>query len=121
MLTLVGLKQNYGSIKEFDDLRKNNEYFATNKIGCYISRYDMNSKFSQKNVERFLGSKISPFLLNYSSLFTDRSSEGEILDYILQARTLTNEDSPDFQFYKTLKDTTDRIDKLRKDIEFRRI
>ena len=81
----------------------------------------MNSKFSQKNVERFLGSKISPFLLNYSSLFTDRSSEGEILDYILQARTLTNEDSPDFQFYKTLKDTTDRIDKLRKDIEFRRI
>lgn len=121
MLTLVGLKQNYGSIKEFDDLRKSNEYFATNKIGCYISRYDMNSKFSQKNVERFLGSKVSPYLLNYSSLFTDRASEGEILDYILQARTLTNEESPDFQFYKTLKETTDRIDTTRRDIEFRRI
>ena len=121
MLTLVGIRQNYGSIKEYDDLRKSNPYFATNKMGCYMSRYDINSKFSQKNVERFLGSKTSPYIVNYSSLFADRASEGEALDYILQARTLTNEDSPDYQFYKTLKETTDRIDKTRRDVEFRRV
>lgn len=117
-VTLYGLRQNFGDIKSFLDLRMQNEYFRSIKMASYVSRYQPTSKFTAKNISRYIGSKELPFYLPDNILFTDCCSEGQIVDYILRARTLTNQDSPDFKFYKELKDGVDRLDKLRRDIEF---
>ena len=120
-LVLVGLNQKFGSVYDFDQLRIDNEYFRKKNIYTYMNRYAPDSKFTQKNVARFLRYKDLPFTLPYNILFNDSCSEGKIVDYILSARTLTNIESPDFIFYKTLKETTDRIDETRRMIELRRI
>lgn len=116
-ITVVGLAQNIVSIEEFKNLKMNNDFYNKKNVFPTIERYDKESKYSAKNVGRYLGEKIEPYVIPYNILFADRCSEGKIIDYFLSIEKLNFTDGKDGYFYNEVKNLTDSIDVVRKAIE----
>ena len=82
-LIVVGLNQNQSSIKAFENLKEKNEFFRRKNVLLSIGKYNMNSKYTAKNIGRYLKEKNTPVVVPYNILFSDHCSEGKILDYFL--------------------------------------
>ena len=74
--------------------------------------------FNAKNMARELKEKDLPLLVPYNIHFSDECSSGRILDYLLKAHSLHFTDRPDGYFYSTVKETVDRIDTLRQQVDY---
>ena len=60
------------------------------KAMCFyaMGRYNPNSKYSNKNVARYLKEKNIPMVVPYNILFADDCSEGKIVDYFLKVQRM---------------------------------
>ena len=117
-MVAMGLSQNKSSIDSFLKLKQANEFYQKNSIMLTIGKYNEDSEFTSKNIARYLGEGINPFVVPYSIRFADSCSKGEIVDYILKVRELTFTDGEDGKFYQKVKETAERIDYERRAIDF---
>ncbi len=120
-MVIMGLNQNQTSINDFMDLKNENEFFKRNNVILSIGRYSSISKYTNKNVARYLREKDIPFIVPYNVQFADSCSDGKIIDYLLSARTIKDRENDECIFYSTIKDTIDRIDYKRQEIEYAKI
>jgi MinD-like ATPase involved in chromosome partitioning or flagellar assembly len=117
-LVVVGLNQNSNSIKEYLKLKERDEKYRKNNVITALMKYDDASMFNAKNMARELKEKDLPLLVPYNIHFSDECSSGRILDYLLKSHSLHFTDRPDGYFYNTVKDTVDRIDTLRQQVDY---
>jgi hypothetical protein len=117
-LVVVGLNQNSNSIKEYIKLKEKDEKFRKNNVITALMKYDDASMFNAKNMARELKEKDLPLLVPYNIHFNDECSSGRILDFLLKSHSLHFTDRPDGYFYNTVKDTVDRIDTLRQQVDY---
>lgn len=76
-------------LKDMDDyikLKEENPLFKTNKILPLIGRYDKFSKYTKKNIARYLGEKKEIPAVSYNTLFFESANEGGIGNYFLKFR-----------------------------------
>lgn len=57
----------------------------------YFGRYDRYSKYTNKNVARYIGEK-EVFTVPYSTLFFEAANEGKVADFFLRFRKLEDSD-----------------------------
>lgn len=119
-LVVVGLVQNMSSINNFYRMKTDNNFYNRNNVMLCIDKYNQNSKYTSKNIARLLGERNTPVTVPYNILFSDNCSEGSIIDYTLQVRELTFKEGKDGYFYDCVKDTAEKIDYKRKEIDYGR-
>ena len=109
-LVIVNFSQNMSSINNFLRLKANNEFYRKNNVLLMMGRYNPNSKYSNKNVARYLKEKNIPMVVPYNILFADECSEGRIVDYFLKVQRLEGYDNKDTYFVKQLRSTTESLE-----------
>ena len=115
-LVVVGLNQNTKSMVNFETLKKEDEFYRRKNVLLLIGKYNFRSRFTSKNMGRFLKEKNAPIVVPYNILFADNCSEGKILDYFLAMQVSENKRN-DF-FCNQIRDAVEKIDYLRQSYEF---
>lgn len=117
-LVVVGLNQTQNSMIEFEALKEQDEFYKRNNVLLSIGKYNMNSKYTAKNMGRYLKERNVPIVIPYNIFFADSCSEGKIIDYLLSLQILTSRKDRDGFFYDQVQRTVERIDYLRQAQEF---
>ena len=115
---VMNLNQTMESIDGFAKRKAENKYYQKNNIVLCVDKYNKNSKYTCKNIARYLGEKNTPIAVPYNILFSDSCSEGDIINYILSVRQLSFIEGKDGYFYESIKAAVDTIDYKRKEIEY---
>ncbi|MBR3325033.1 MAG: hypothetical protein IKG14_03195 [Clostridia bacterium] len=117
---VMGLIQNLESIEGFAKRKAENSYYQKNNILLCVDKYNQNSKYTCKNIARYLNEKDNPVAVPYNILYSDSCSEGQIIDYILSVRQLFFTEGKDGYFYECLKDVVEKINYKREEAEYGR-
>ena len=117
-LVVVGLNQNQNSINNFENLKLEDEFYRRKNVILSIGKYNMNSKYTAKNIGRYLKEKNLPVVVPYNILFSDNCTEGKILDYFLAIKEYKVSQGKDQYFCAQVRETIERIDYLRQAQEF---
>ncbi len=117
-LVVVGLNQNMKSMINFEMLKKEDEFYRRTNVLILIGKYNLHSKYTAKNIGRFLKEKNVPIVVPYSILFADDCTEGKILDYFLSLQALRSGDTKNLYFCAQVREAVEKIDYLRQAYEF---
>ena len=117
-LVIVGLNQNQNSMKAFETLKLENEFFRRKNVLLFIGKYNMNSEYTAKNIGRYLKEKNTPLVVPYNILFADHCADSKILDYFLAIKEYKLGQGKEQFFCTQVRDTIERIDYLRQAEEF---
>lgn len=120
-LVIVGLTQKLASINNFIKTKQENDFYKKDNVAICIDKYNPESRYTAKNIARYLNEKNTPYTVPYNILFSDNCSEGTIIDYILSIRTLNHKDGKDGYFYECISSATESIDYKRKELEYGRV
>lgn len=120
-LVIVGLTQKLASINNFIKTKQENDFYKKDNVAICIDKYNPESRYTAKNIARYLNEKNTPYAVPYNILFSDNCSEGTIIDYILSIRTLNHKDGKDGYFYECISSATESIDYKRKELEYGRV
>lgn len=91
-LVVVSLSQRLASINNFLEFRQNNPMFNTNKTLILIGRYDKYSKYTIKNISRYMNEKNKVSTVPYNTLFFEASEEAKVPDLFLRLRKVSDDD-----------------------------
>ena len=117
-LVVIGLNQNQNSMKKFEELKSQDEFYTRKNVILSIGKYNMNSKYTAKNIGRYLKEKNIPVVVPYNILFADHCSEGKVLDYFLAIKEFKVGQGKDEFFCTQVRETAEKIDYLRQAQEF---
>jgi len=95
-LIVVNLTQRIKIIDNFMKLREENQMFKKDNIMLLLGRYDKYSKYSAKNVSRYMGEKKVINTIPYNTLFWESCGEGEVADYFLKFKNIDIKDRNGF-------------------------
>ena len=109
-LIVLSLNKNMMSINNFLKLKTTNEFYTKNNVIIMLGKYNPNSKYSNKNVARYLKEKNIPIVVPYNILLADDCSEGKIIDYFLKVQRLVGYDNKDTYFIKQLRQTSNSLE-----------
>ena len=89
---VANITQKLKIIDEFVKLKEENNFFKKNNILLNIGRYDKFSKYSIKNVTRYLKEKKEIHAIPYNTLFFEACSEGKVAEFFLRLRRMDIDD-----------------------------
>ena len=107
-LIVVNLSQRLTSINEFMKIREKKEILNSNKTLILIGRYDKFSKYTIKNISRYMGEKNKVSTIPYNTLFFEACEEAKVPDLFLRLRKIDEEDRNSI-FMEEVKRTSDNI------------
>lgn len=107
-IVVTNLTQRLLSISRYMEIREEMPIFKTGKNLILIGRYDKYSKYTIKNISRFLGEKNKVSTIPYNTLFFESSEEAGIPDYFLRLRRV-DEDDRNYFFISEVKRTAENI------------
>ncbi len=108
-IVVMNLTQKEKVINDFMTLKEQNDFYQRNNVMIAIGRYDKDSKYNKQNVTRYLKERKVVLAVPYNILFTEKCTEGNIIDYILSARNVTDETDSNFNFIKEIKEISQNI------------
>lgn len=110
-VVLANINQKLSSVDNFTEIRKQSEILASNKTLIVIGRYDKFSRYSSKNITRYLGEKSQVLAIPYNTLFFDSAEEAGVPDFFLNFAKNKNLDREDrnYIFFQETKRTVDAI------------
>ena len=107
-LIVANLSQRLTSINEFMKIREKKEILNSNKTLILIGRYDKFSKYTIKNISRYMGEKNKVSTIPYNTLFFEACEEAKVPDLFLRLRKIDEEDRNSI-FIEEVKRTSDNI------------
>ena len=102
------ISQRLASIDEFMRIRQERPILASKKVILMIGRYDKFSKYTIKNISRYMGEKNKVSTIPYNTLFFEAAECAGIPDLFLRLRKLTSEDRNYF-FMEEVKRASENI------------
>lgn len=108
-IIIVTMTQKLSKINRFDELRQENEIFNSNKILLLIGRYDKYSKYTSKNITRYLREKNEINTMPYNSLFFAAYKKAGVPDLFLRLKGLNDDTDRNTIFIKEIKRLSDNI------------
>lgn len=108
-LVVTNITQRTKIIDDFMTLREKEKMFLRKNNMLLIGRYDKFSKYTAKNIARYMGIKEEPMVIPYSTLFFEACNEGKVADFFLRFKTVDETDR-NVAFIKDVRKVTDKID-----------
>lgn len=107
-LIVASLSQRLTSIDSFIEKREEMPILKSKKTLILISRYDRNSKYTVKNISRYMGEKNKVSTIPYNTLFFEACEEAKVVDLFLSIRKI-GEDDVNGMFLSEVKRTAENI------------
>ena len=107
-LIVANISQRLTSIDRFMETRENTPILNSKKTLLLIGKYDKFSKYSIKNITRYMGEKNKVSTIPYNTLFFDACEEAKLPDLIFNLRKIDEEDINGF-FLSEVKRTSENI------------
>ena len=107
-LIVASLSQRLTSIDSFIEKREEMPILKSKKTLILISRYDRNSKYTVKNISRYIGEKNKVSTIPYNTLFFEACEEAKVVDLFLSIRKIS-EDDVNGMFLSEVKRTAENI------------
>ena len=115
-LIVATLSQRLSSINRFLEYREENKLFKEKKTLILIGRYDKYSKYSIKNISRYMKEKNRVSTIPYNTLFFEASEEAQVPDLFWKLRNVDPDDR-NATFIEEVKRTVDNIIYRLKDLQ----
>ena len=107
---VVNITQRREYMESYMKLKNSNEIFKSNKVLPLIGRYDRYSKYTKKNVAKFIGEKGELSAVSYNTLFFESANEGMVSNYFLKFRaSLIDSTDRNAVFISEVASTTEDI------------
>lgn len=107
-LIVANISQRLTSIDRFMETRENTPILNSKKTLLLIGKYDKFSKYSIKNITRYMGEKNKVSTIPYNTLFFEACEEAKVPDLFLKIRNADEEDINGF-FLSEVKRTSENI------------
>lgn len=107
-LIVANISQRLTSIDRFMETRENTPILNSKKTLLLIGKYDKFSKYSIKNITRYMGEKNKVSTIPYNTLFFEACEEAKLPDLIFNLRKINEEDINGF-FLSEVKRTSENI------------
>ncbi len=108
-LVITNLTQRTKIIDDFLEIREKEKMFLKSNNMILIGRYDKFSKYTAKNIARYMGVREDISVIPYSTLFFEACNEGKVADFFLRFRTMDESDR-NAAFIREVRKVTERID-----------
>lgn len=108
-LVITNLTQRIKIIDDFMRIREKEKFFLKKNNMILIGRYDRFSKYTAKNIARYMNIKEEINVIPYSTLFFEACNEGKVADFFLRYRTIDPTDR-NATFIKEVNKVTENID-----------
>ena len=108
-LVVINLSQRLTSIDNFLENKEKNAMFKAKKTLLLIGRYDKYSKYSIKNISRYMNEKNIVSTIPYNTLFFEAAEEGKVPDLFLRLRKTVDEDDRNGFFIAEVGRTVENI------------
>lgn len=103
-IVFVNLSQRLKNLNDFILLRDANEFYQRRNVMLSIGNYDEDSKYNKKNITRYLKEKKELLVVPYNTLLFEACSEGNIIDFFLKVRNLSDSSDKNSRFVKEMKE-----------------
>lgn len=107
-LIIANISQRLSSIDRFIELREQMQFLNSNKTLILVGRYDRASKYTIKNITRYMGEKNKVSTIPYNTLFFEAAEEAKVPDLFLKIRNIDEDDINHF-FLAEVKRTVENI------------
>ena len=108
-LVIVNTSQNFNSLQQLKENKKNYELLKSARTLFLMGRYDKFSKYNIKNVTRFLEEKNQILTIPYNTLFFEAANESNVADLFLRFKKISDPDDRNALFLKEVKRATENI------------
>ncbi len=108
-IVVMNLAQRLKTVNDFIALREANDFYKKKNVMLAVGRYDRESKYNKKNITRYLKEKKLISVIPYNTLFFEACSEGEIIDFLLKIKSITDNTDDNFIFMNEIKDIINNI------------
>ena len=117
-LVVANLSQRLKSIDIFKQIRQENELFKSPKTLILVGRYDKFSKYTSKNISRYIGERNEVLTIPYNTLFFEAAEEAGVPDLFLKVRKIDKEDR-NYLFVQEVKRAAENIQYRLQDLQMR--
>lgn len=120
-LIVDNTNQKLSSINDLVEERTNSELLSSAKSIVLIGRYDKDSKYSVKNIARYMGLKRMPLAIPYNTLFYDAAEEAKVPNFFLSFMKNKNLDKDDknYVFMTEVKRAQETIQYVIQELQLR--
>lgn len=108
-LVITNLTQRTKIIDDYMAVKEKEKLFSKSNNMLLIGRYDRFSKYTPKNIARYMNTKQEINVIPYSTLFFEACNEGKVADFFLRFRTIDESDR-NAAFVKEVRKVTEKID-----------
>lgn len=91
-LIIANISQKLSSIETFKNIKQTNKLLASPKTIVMVGRYDKFSKYTAKNISRYLGQRDLVLTMPYNTLYFEAAEEAGVPDLFLRIRKINRED-----------------------------
>ena len=103
------LNQGLSQINQYLKVREEKPIFKTKKNLILIGKYDENSKYSIKNITRYMGEKNKVGTIPYSALYFEASEESKVVELFLKLKRYTKNNDKNGFFMQEIKKMSESI------------
>lgn len=107
-IIVANLPQKLREIDEYLKIREENLIFKEKTVIPLLSRYDKYSKYTAKNVARYIKEKRGVYSIPYNTLFFEACSEGKVADFFIKLRKISPKDK-NAAFINNIQETIEHI------------
>ena len=118
-LIIANISQRLASIDKFIELKSEIPVLDTKKTIVLVGRHDRFSKYTAKNISRYMKEKNNVSTIPYNTLFFEACEEATVPDFFLRLRKI-GEDDRNGAFIKEVKRAADNIIYRLQDLNMKR-
>ena len=108
-LIVANISQRLSSINKFMEVREELPILKSKKTLLLIGRYDKFSKYTVKNISRYMGEKNKVSTIPYNTLFFEACEEARVPDLFLSLRKTIDEEDRNKFFLSEVARTSENI------------
>ena len=116
------MHQNIRSINQFLIAKTQKQVLQTKLVIPLVGKYDMESKYNQKNISKFIREKRDMFVIPYNTMFMEACNEAKLADYFIKLRNTgkgKNKNDSNYMFMQYVSDATEKIIYYLKELQMR--
>lgn len=117
-VVVMTMSQRLKSIEEYKEELEDESILDKTKVIPLICRYDKKSKYTAKNIARYIGQKAELNVVPYNTLLFESAEEGKIVDFFLKIRNIDETDKNAY-FLREIKKTVEQIDYKIQELQMR--
>lgn len=117
-LVVACMPQKVREINKYMELKETHKLLSTKPIIPLLGRFDKYSKYTAKNVSRYIKEKKGVGVIPYNTLFFEACNEGEVGDFFIKFRKINLKDKNSI-FIETVRDATEKIIHRLKELQMR--